>query len=158
MAVTIHLGTFFSTNTFEKLTRCFMVLLCSPGWEGYMALKPGPQPHVCVLTCFSRVRLFGTLWTVPCQTPPSMGFSRQEYWRGLSCCPPGDLLGPGIEPTSLKSPALASRYFTTSPTWKPSTDPHLVNGLSFKFHAFFLSFWSGLQLAWGNQLLREHVS
>ena len=47
-----------------------------------------------------------------------MGFSRQEYWSGLPCPPPGDLLDPGIEPRSLTSPALASRFFTTSTTWE----------------------------------------
>jgi len=43
-----------------------------------------------------------------------MGFSRQEYWSGLPCSPPGDLPDPGIEPTSLMSPALAGGFFTTS--------------------------------------------
>ena len=41
------------------------------------------------------------------QAPPSMGFSRQEYWRGLPCPPPGDLPDPGIKPMSLMSPVLA---------------------------------------------------
>ena len=48
----------------------------------------------------SRVRLFVTPWTVAYQAPPSMGFSRQEYWRGLSFPSPGDLPDPGIEPGS----------------------------------------------------------
>ena len=39
----------------------------------------------------SCVRLFVTPWTVACQAPLSMGFSRQEYWSGLPCLPPGDL-------------------------------------------------------------------
>ena len=52
------------------------------------------------------------------QAPQSMGFSRQEYWSGLPCPPPGDLPHPGIEPTSLMSPALAGRFFTTSATWE----------------------------------------
>ena len=39
----------------------------------------------CVLSHFSCVWLFATLWTVACQAPLSMGFSRQEYWRGLPC-------------------------------------------------------------------------
>ena len=43
----------------------------------------------------------------------SMGFSRQEYWSGLPFPIPGDLLNPGIEPTSLESPALADRFLTT---------------------------------------------
>ena len=47
-----------------------------------------------------------------------MGFSRQEYWSGLPCPPPGDLPNPGIEPVSLTSPALAGRFFTTSATWE----------------------------------------
>ena len=47
-----------------------------------------------------------------------MGFSRQEYWSGLLWPPPGDLPDPGIEPTSLESPALAGRFLTTSATWE----------------------------------------
>ena len=47
-----------------------------------------------------------------------MGFSKQEYWSGLSCPPSGDLLDPGIEHTSLTFPALAGRVFTTSTTWE----------------------------------------
>ena len=47
-----------------------------------------------------------------------MGVSRQEYWSGLPCPPPGDLLHPGIEPTSLTSPALTDGFFTTSITWE----------------------------------------
>ena len=47
-----------------------------------------------------------------------MGFSRQEYWSGLPCPPPGDLLYPGIESASLTSPALAGGFFTTSATWE----------------------------------------
>ena len=48
----------------------------------------------------SHVRLFGTLWTVAYQAPPSVGFSRQEYWSGLPFPSPGDLPSPGIEPRS----------------------------------------------------------
>ena len=71
---------------------------------------------VCVLNCFSHVRLFATLWTVAHQASLSMGFSRQEYWRGLSCPPLGDLPDPGIKLTTLMSPALAGTFFTTSAT------------------------------------------
>ena len=67
----------------------------------------------------SHVPLFATLWTVAYQAPPSMGFSRQEYWSGLPSSPPGDLLGPEIEPKPLtSSPALAGRFFITSATWE----------------------------------------
>ena len=53
-----------------------------------------------VLSHFSHVWLFVTLWTVACQAPLSMGFSRQEYWSELPCCPPGDLPHPGIKRVS----------------------------------------------------------
>ena len=49
----------------------------------------------------SRVRLFATSWTAASQAPPSMGFSRQEYWSGLPFPSPGDLPDSGIEPGSL---------------------------------------------------------
>ena len=70
-----------------------------------------------VLSCFSCVQLFVTLWTIAHQAPLSVGFSRQEYWNGLPCPPPRDLPNPGIEPTSFTSPALAGGFFTTSTTW-----------------------------------------
>ena len=57
-----------------------------------------------------------TQWTVAPQAPLSMGFSRQEYWSGLPCPPPGDLPDPGIKPVTLESPALAGGFFTTSAT------------------------------------------
>ena len=57
----------------------------------------------------SHVRLFATLWTVAYQAPPSMGFSKQEYWNGLPCPPPVDLPNTKMEPASLMSPALTSR-------------------------------------------------
>ena len=73
-----------------------------------------------MLSCFSRVQLFETLWTVAHQSCPSMGFSRQKYWNGLSCPPLGDLPNPGIEPKSLMSPVLAGGFFTTNATWRAS--------------------------------------
>ena len=68
---------------------------------------------MCVLSHFSCVQLFAIPWTAACQTPLSMGFSRQEYWSGLPFPTPGDLTDPGIKPASLKSPALASGFFST---------------------------------------------
>ena len=73
---------------------------------------------VCILSRFSCVRLFVTLWTVALQAPLSMGFCRQEFWSGMPCPPPGDLSEPGIEPVSLMSPALAGGFFISSATWK----------------------------------------
>ena len=54
----------------------------------------------CVLSRFSHVQLFVTPWTIAHQAPLSMGFSRQEYWSGLPCPPPGHLSDLGIEPVS----------------------------------------------------------
>ena len=71
-----------------------------------------------MLIHFCCVQLSATPWSIPCQAPLPMGFSRQEYWSGLPCPPPGNLPIPGIEPTSLIFPELAGRYFTTSVTWQ----------------------------------------
>ena len=92
------------------------------GFAGYLILtKCGLFFNllcVFVLHCFSRVQLCVTLWIVACQTPLSMGFSRQEYWSELPHPPPGDLLDPGIEPASVVSPALAGGFFTTRNTFQ----------------------------------------
>ena len=71
-----------------------------------------------VLSLLRRDELCVTTWTVAHRAPLSMGFSRQEYWSGLWCLPPEDLPYPGIEPTSLISPTLASGFLTTRATWK----------------------------------------
>ena len=64
----------------------------------------------------SHVRLFAIPWTLAHQAPPSMGFSRQEYWSGLLFPSPGDLPDPGIEP---RSPALQADDLTSEPPGKP---------------------------------------
>ena len=64
----------------------------------------------------SRVQPFVTPWTVAYQAPPSMGFSRQEYWSGLPFPSPEDLPDPGIEPGS---PALEADTLTSEPLGKP---------------------------------------
>ena len=58
-----------------------------------------------------------------------MRFSRQEYWSGLPCPPPGDLSNPEIEPLSLMSPVLAGEFFTTSDTQGPHYVPGIVSVL-----------------------------
>jgi len=60
--------------------------------------------------------------SIACQASLFMGFSRQQYWSELPCPPPGDLPSPGIDPTSLMSPTLAGRFFTTSITWEAQTN------------------------------------
>ena len=71
-----------------------------------------------MLSCFSHIWLFATLWTGAHQAPLSMGFSRQEYCSGLPCPPPGALSYPGMEPMSPMSHALAAGLFTTNTTWE----------------------------------------
>ena len=97
----------------------------NPGWYHYCGLEHPLQTHLrplsawlflCMLSHSSWVRLFVTTWTIAHQTPLSIGFSRQEYWSGLSCPPPGDRPNPGTKPVSLTSPALAGEFFTTSAT------------------------------------------
>ena len=79
--------------------------------------------HECELSHFSPVSLSATPRTVACQASPSMGFSRQEYWSGLPCPPPGDLPDSGTEPMFPVASALqadAARFFTTEPPGKLS--------------------------------------
>ena len=91
-------------------------VLSKRDWEkGRVTPKGRPLNLLsCVL---SRVQLFGTPWTIARQAPLSMGSSRQEYWSGLPCPPPGDLPHPGIETVSLRSPAPTAGFFTTSATF-----------------------------------------
>ena len=77
---------------------------------------PSGVSCVCVLSRFSCVRFRATPWTIALQTPLSMGLSRQEYWSWIACPPPGDFPDPGIEPTSLPSPALTGQFFTSRTT------------------------------------------
>ena len=79
----------------------------------------------------SRVRLFATPWTSTYQAPPSMGFSRQEYWSGLPFPSPGDLPDPGIKP---RSPTLEADALTSEPPAeelykKDHHDPDNHNGV-----------------------------
>ena len=74
-------------------------------------LRERERERVKSLSCVS---LFATLWTVAHQTPPSMGFSRQEYWSGLLFPSPGDFSDPGIE---VGSPTLQAG---SSPSEPPS--------------------------------------
>ena len=79
------------------------------------------QFPVCML---SRIQLFATLWTVVCQAPLSMEFSRQEYWSGLLCPSPGDLPNTGIK---TQSPALQVDFLPAELPGKPILGLHLIN-------------------------------
>ena len=69
----------------------------------------------CLCLVARHIRLFATPWTVACQAPLSMGFSRQEYWSGLQFPSPGDLPDPGIKPAP---PALQVNSLPTEPSGK----------------------------------------
>ena len=96
--------------------------LCSLFFSGPLKIGRGPPMPLCVLSCFSCVRLFVTLWIEARQTPLSVGFPRQEHWSGLPCPPPGDLPNPGTENAS---PALAGGFSTTEPCGKSRAYPYL---------------------------------
>ena len=70
------------------------------------------KDFACLHSC---AQLFEILWTIAHKDPPSMEFSRQEYWSGLPFPSLGDLSDPGIKPASLGSPVLAGRFLTTQP-------------------------------------------
>ena len=116
--------------THRSLLRAWRRLLLDPegAWGSRASQPPSCNclhlPLACVLSRCSRVRLFATLWTVARQAALSVGFSRQEYWSGLPCPPPGDHPHPGIKPASLMPPALAGGVFTTSTIWEAPHSPH----------------------------------
>ena len=68
------------------------------------------------LSVLSHVQLFATLWSIACQAPLSMEFSREECWSRLPFSPPGGLSDRGIKPMSLAPPVMADEFFTTSAT------------------------------------------
>ena len=71
-----------------------------------------------MLSCLSHVQLFATLWTTACQAPLFMDFSKQDYWSGLLCPPPGDCPDSGVELVS-RVFCTAGGFFTTEPPGKP---------------------------------------
>ena len=85
---------------------------------GYSPVIPDYTCACVHVKSLSYVQLPATLWTVARQALLSMGFSRQEYWSGFPCPPPGDLSNPRIKPMSFMSPALAAGFSTTSTAWK----------------------------------------
>ena len=107
----------------------FLILHSRQPLPVYQVTKRWPAHHhigmKVKVKSLSPVRLFATPWTVAHQAPPSMGFSRQEYWSGLPFPSPGDLRDPGIKP---RSPALQADVLTSEPPGKPVgvKDSHLI--------------------------------
>ena len=103
--------------------------------------SPNPSSFMCyVLSCFSRVQLFVTLWTVAHQVPLSVGFSRQEYWSGFPFPSPGVLPDLGIE----SFPALQADSLPSEPPGKPpGAEIRLKDRMTPKpGRGFFNSCWS----------------
>ena len=102
------------------------------------------EQSVCAVASV-HVRIFATPGTVAHQAALSMGFSRQQYWSGLPCPPPGDLPNPGVKPRSLMSSALAGGFFTTSATWEAPrhlSPHHLTSAFRGCLSAHFLGHMS----------------
>ena len=97
-----------------------------------------------MLSPFSHVQLFVTLGTVACQAPVSLGFSRQEFWSGLPCPPPGDLPKPRIEPMFPAAPELQPDSLPLS-HWG-SLWVILVKNLRLMGHPKFEANWSEVWL------------
>ena len=100
----------------SKISHTWWKRKIKPNTNFYHPLAIGLTGFKCICVGAQCVQLFAISWTGAHQAPLSMTFSRQEYWSGLPCPPPGDLPNPGTEPSSLASPALAGGFFATVPT------------------------------------------
>ena len=87
----------------------------------------------------SHVQLFATPWTAARHAPLSMGFPRQEHWRGLPLPSPGNLLDPETESESLVSPALAGGFFSTALPGKLIPKVLSIKGKTDKFDVLKMS-------------------
>ena len=104
----------------------------------YFSIHPSMKVKVKSVSC---VQLLATLQTVAHQAPPSMGFSRQEYWSGLPFPSPGDPPNPGIEPSS---PALQADSLLSEPPGNPSI---CIKNHEFLWYLQFQSNYTGFVLA-----------
>ena len=89
-----------------------LIILPRPFKSAYVTMR------ACMLSLFIHLPLFATPGTIAHQALLSMEVSRQGYWTGLPCPPPGNLPNPGIELASLTSSASADRFFTTKTPWE----------------------------------------
>ena len=97
-------------------------------WDKLNCLRIYYQRYCVCLLCSVMSYSFATPCTVTHQASLPMGFSRKEYWSGLSSFLPGDLPDLGIRPVSLASPAFAGGFFTTILPGRPSKVLDLYNG------------------------------
>ena len=106
----------FFTRLQHSYTEKIVVILVKPESvvEKFQRIQQPFTEHLVLVT-----QLCLTPWTVACWAPLSMGFPGEESWRGLPFPSPGDLPDPGPEAVSLVFPAVAGRFFTTTPPGKP---------------------------------------
>ena len=101
--------------------------------------------RVCVCSVAQSCPSSAIPWTVAHQIPPSMEFSREEYWSSLPFPSPGNLSDPVVELMSVASPALAGKFFTTAPPGKPiSSIVHLHSILTSLLTLFLVVQWVSL--------------
>ena len=114
----VHHEVIYLTSHLKFLRSVRSVCMCVflvPSHKSTVQSQRADRASTCYMLSHCVTSDSATPWTVAHQAPLSMGFSRQEYWSGLSCPPQRDLPNPGTE---LTSPALAGRFFTTSATWE----------------------------------------
>ena len=87
--------------------------------EGKRGIKKFDGSLRKLASVLGHVQVLMTPWTIACQSPLSIEFSRQKYWSGLPLLTPKNLPDPRIEPKSPVSPALAHRFFTSEQLVKP---------------------------------------
>ena len=99
-------------NQVRLLSVILMQFTCTNSTTAQEATHRRHRWTMSVCESLSHVQLFATSWTVVCQAPLSMGFSRPEYWSGLPLPSPRDLPNPGIKP---RSPALQTDSLPSEP-------------------------------------------
>ena len=118
---TVMVNSFILTATYSSLATETKKVIWRLLEKLFLGLKKSSQEGlVCVLSCFSCVLLFVTLWTVAHQGPLFMGFSKQEYWSRLGCHAPlqGIFLTQGLNLCLLRL-LHCRQFFTTEPPGRP---------------------------------------
>ena len=119
----------FTSQNDKCSQELLMLLMCVHEASGILGRNW--SQHVLCAYSLNCVWLFVTLWTVACQAPLSVGFSRQESWSGLPCPPPGNLPNPGLEP---RSPALQADSLPSE--WATREADHSMAGVNWNTHNF----------------------
>ena len=125
-------------------------------WNTNTISHPYSVWNLCVCVCaqlLSDVQLFMNRWTVACQAPLFMEFSRREYWSMLPFPTPGGFPDPGIDPTPLVSPALADGFFTAAPPGKPL---HTYEGICEDIHTY-INFTRDDSTHWHHQMFNNEI-